>query len=693
MPKVKVWHGITNRHITTIMDLNPTTERVAPSPSSSSELLPDRHYLDFYESPFWFVTELMRFVPISGQVGECCSGHGAIANILRYYPQIQHVWTNDIDPNKDADHHLDASTPISWQVLPEADWIITNPPYGNEAPLVVNEAYKHAKCGIVMFLRLNFLEPCRNRIDFLVNSSPSRIISLPRYCFRRGSSTGKWQTDSVSIAAFCWEKSHQVGDTAIMFRDESTIKGFHRTPDQAPPLKEIVEIIAETPDLTDGMHEEKEKGSCIPEPTLESTGPLPSGTLRERDRTDRKDQQQWVYQYDVRDNDVRDNDVRDNDVCAIAPSNVSRWRKKTHYVPIGKVHLVRDAIAQKRGIKYIVEQVLGKQVIVYPTASTALDKPLLIDLCAGGGGVATGAKMAGIEPHIAVEFNPIKPEVSKEIADAHEANFPDCLTIRRRVQQVAAANFFDFPLHPAFLHASPSCTNFSIAKTNKGERTEDVSLAKAIASAIATLGPLNFTLENVSGYKTSESFKIINRTLEELNYKTLCEVVDFADYGVPQSRKRLIIKASKNSIPKLPAKQPLISWYQALSEIIPELPDATELLDGQWRSINSYLTNRTSQALLVGRMGRINKVKGYWLRDVSQPSPTILCSWFTDQKGASRGRFANIWLPDGPKQVTIECIRRLCTFPDWYKLPEKKAIAGAILGNSVPPLFVKQLFS
>jgi hypothetical protein len=67
---------------------------------------------------------------------------------------------------------------------------------------------------------------------------------------------------------------------------------------------------------------------------------------------------------------------------------------------------------------------------------------------------------------------------------------------------------------------------------------------------------------------------------------------------------------------------------------------------------------------------------------------------FTDDKLCNRSRFADIVLADGTiKALSIEAVKRLQGFPDWYQIPEDIAIAGTILGNSVPPLFAAQLFS
>ncbi len=73
------------------------TQLLIPQPhtSASTETV-GRHSLNFYESPSWFTTELLRHVPLSGVIGEPCVGHGAIATLLSTWPYTKQMWTNDI---------------------------------------------------------------------------------------------------------------------------------------------------------------------------------------------------------------------------------------------------------------------------------------------------------------------------------------------------------------------------------------------------------------------------------------------------------------------------------------------------------------------------------------------------------------------------------------------------------------------
>ncbi len=124
------------------------------------EQMVTKHPLNFYESPSWFTTELVRHVKLFGTIGEPCVGHRAIASLLQVWPYTLSIWTNDIDTKKPADYHLDAIDSKSWQIFPECDWICTNPPYSDSAAPIIKNAFQKARVGVAAFLLTSFLEPC-----------------------------------------------------------------------------------------------------------------------------------------------------------------------------------------------------------------------------------------------------------------------------------------------------------------------------------------------------------------------------------------------------------------------------------------------------------------------------------------------------------------------------------------------------
>ncbi|WP_341531498.1 hypothetical protein WKK05_35985 (plasmid) [Nostoc sp. UHCC 0302] len=200
-----------------------------------------RHPLNFYESPSWFTTELLRHVPLSGVIGEPCVGMGAIASLLSAWPDTERIWTNDIDPNKEAHFNLDATLSQSWEKFPESDFIVTNPPYSDLVAPIIKNAYRKARVGVAAFLLTSFLEPCDDRADFLQQHPPSLVIIMPRFCFRKDKKGTRWATDNITISCFVWDK--RATEQQIIIRPKSQILGFYKNPEQAITQERAEEIV------------------------------------------------------------------------------------------------------------------------------------------------------------------------------------------------------------------------------------------------------------------------------------------------------------------------------------------------------------------------------------------------------------------------------------------------------------------
>lgn len=116
---------------------------------------------DYYPTPKNLVQALLNEVSIEGTVLKPCAGHGAIAS---HFPDCI---TNEPYPTSDfaPTYQMDATNPKSWQQFDKEriDWVVTNPPYGKLATPIVELALQYAHVGVAMLVRLNWLEPCRDR--------------------------------------------------------------------------------------------------------------------------------------------------------------------------------------------------------------------------------------------------------------------------------------------------------------------------------------------------------------------------------------------------------------------------------------------------------------------------------------------------------------------------------------------------
>jgi DNA adenine methylase len=246
------------------------------------------------------------------------------------------------------------------------------------------------------------------------------------------------------------------------------------------------------------------------------------------------------------------------------------------------------------------------------------DKGTFATMFSGGGLFDMGAQAAGLTPLWAVERNP-------DIATVYRANHP---TVHLLVSDVCDVDYASLPV-PGWLHASPVCTNASQAKqTGSGvqETWTDMQTANAVCQALELL-PRVFSLENVWGYRLFDAFRMITQHLRDLGYAWDFWHLNAADYGVPQTRKRLILVAKHDRLPPnrpepthrnggdlfLP---PWVSWYDALADLIPSLPPS-ELADWQVRR----LRDNPATSFLVNSISSSGG-KGY--REEHEPAYTVM---------------------------------------------------------------------
>lgn len=141
---------------------------------------------------------------------ECCAGNGAIASVLR--AKNYETYTSDIDRQYDCDYYGDATDPKEWEIWKDAGYChsaITNPPF-DVAHLILPLAYEASTIGVAFLLRLSYLEPAKNRAEWLEahenNMSNLIVFGQPRPSF-----TDNGKTDTCTTAWMVWKKDWKHG--------------------------------------------------------------------------------------------------------------------------------------------------------------------------------------------------------------------------------------------------------------------------------------------------------------------------------------------------------------------------------------------------------------------------------------------------------------------------------------------------
>jgi DNA (cytosine-5)-methyltransferase 1 len=160
-----------------------------------------------------------------------------------------------------------------------------------------------------------------------------------------------------------------------------------------------------------------------------------------------------------------------------------------------------------------------------------------IDLFCGGGGSSLGARAAGIEMVAAADGWDIA-------ASTYRDNFPDAKVVNTILDDRTGPEIFEGIGQVDLLIASPECTHHSIARGAKPRDENSRRSGWFVMPFVRELEPRWVVLENVSGMKRWDGFQDLMEELS-LYYHLRTQMLDAADFGVPQTRKRLFIMGDR----------------------------------------------------------------------------------------------------------------------------------------------------
>ena len=194
-----------------------------------------------------------------------------------------------------------------------------------------------------------------------------------------------------------------------------------------------------------------------------------------------------------------------------------------------------------------------------------------VDLFCGIGGLTHGLARSGITVKAGIDIDP-------SCRYPYEANNPDAQFTAADVRDVS---FGDIAKHyegadVSLLAGCAPCQPFS-AHTRKtaNSKADDCSLLEEFSRLIREGQPDIVSMENVPGLRRHDAFQSFLLTLAKLGYDTKHGMLSCVDYGVPQSRKRLVLLASRLGRISLP---PAGHRTANVADYIVGLP---EILDGE----------------------------------------------------------------------------------------------------------------
>lgn len=291
-----------------------------------------------------------------------------------------------------------------------------------------------------------------------------------------------------------------------------------------------------------------------------------------------------------------------------------------------------------------------------------------IDLFAGLGGFSQGATQAGC--HVVWAGNHWQVAV-----DTHAENHPDA---QHACQDLHQADWPRVPQHDILL-ASPACQGHTRARgRERAHHDATRSTAWAVISALDCHRSEFAIVENVPEFAKWVLFRAWCGALNDLGYALAMFIVDAADHGVPQHRRRLFIVATRTKHPielKLPQRE-----HVAAQSII-------DFGAGNWSQIRR--PGRAVASLDRIDAGRIRHGDRFLVayygnehggRSIARPIGTI----------TTRDRWAVVE-GDRMRMLMVDEARAAMGFPSTYRLPENKRVAMHMLGNAVCPPVVRDI--
>lgn len=316
----------------------------------------------------------------------------------------------------------------------------------------------------------------------------------------------------------------------------------------------------------------------------------------------------------------------------------------------------------------------------------------LISFFSGAGGLDKGFEQAGFKTMFANEYD-------KQIWETFETNFPDTHLDRRSVVDISDDEIPDCD----GMIGGPPCQSWSEAGSLRGIEDHRGQLFFEFIRILRAKKPKFFLAENVSGMlaaRHSDALSNIKKMFADSGYVLSVQLLNAADYGVPQDRKRLIFVGIREDVGfKFQFPTPDIFKQLALKDAISDLkknaiPAAENNHSnyGQCFAPNhEYMTGGFS-TIYMSR----NRVRSW-----DEPS-------FTIQAG---GRHAPLH-PQAPKmefveqnkrvfvagkedlyrRLTVRECARVQTFPDDFIFKYDNVTAGyKMVGNAVPCQLAKVL--
>lgn len=289
----------------------------------------------------------------------------------------------------------------------------------------------------------------------------------------------------------------------------------------------------------------------------------------------------------------------------------------------------------------------------------------VVSLFSGAGGLDLGFIQAG---HTIVWAN----DIYDDAVATYRRNIGDHI-VKKDIKEIPSDEIPDCDI---VIGGFP-CQGFSVANTKRNTKDERNSLYKELLRVIRDKQPMFFLAENVKGILSlnkGETFKMILNDFSSFNYNVQYKVLNSADYGVPQTRERVIIVGVRNDVNftfhypsptnSKDGEDNLAKWV-SVSDAIGSLPDPDE---------PNYLYNHIYSKYKLNFNGYI----GHRPIDPDKPAPTVTA------RGDNKGGVVILPHPNGLRRMTCRELAIIQSFPMDFEFIGNRSSIYRQIGNAVP---------
>ena len=354
-----------------------------------------------------------------------------------------------------------------------------------------------------------------------------------------------------------------------------------------------------------------------------------------------------------------------------------------------------------------------------------------IDIFSGCGGVSCGLSMAGFKVKSAVEIEKHAVDTYLSYGPLNKVNVLNediCNLSGEQILKAAKIKKDDIYLFAG----CPPCQNFSRQNPLNKKKTDEErkKLLFEFLRLIEEILPPFILMENVPGIKTDFNNAILNEFLQRLkkNYNVREAVLNAANYGVPQVRKRFVLHAVRNDIneelksigflfdlPKATHDKKGNNGLQKWRTVREAIGDLPTIKAGEEYVDDGKIHNHKCAGLSDTNLKRIRAIRKsggsrnglpkdlvldchkkkdengnvfsghgdvYGIMDPNKPAPTITggCLCY------SKGRYGHY---SQDRAISIREAARLQTFPDDFVFSHSLTVSALQIGNAVPIDLVK----